>query len=181
MARSSRPAAALIAAAAAATLAACGSGAPTTSAPSGNPPAPTSTSASPTASVSTPPQPRASSPSSGPPASPTPSRPGACLSGTLRVLYPGSDNPLRSTCVHPGVEIVIALTAQHPYQWAPVVSSAPAVVTVMNSRTDPGGTTITTLRTLRPGTATLSSASTFTPDPHGPPSRGWQLLVTVGP
>ncbi|MGW1056056.1 hypothetical protein ACWDBD_02265 [Streptomyces sp. NPDC001118] len=31
------------------------------------------------------------------------------------------------------------------------------------------------------GTANLTSADTYTPDPHGPPSRAWQLMLTAVP
>jgi hypothetical protein len=105
-----------------------------------------------------------------------------CLSGTLRVLYPAADNPLHSSCVHTGAQIVITLRARTPaYRWAPVTSSAPAVVTVLSNDVADNGTRTATARASTPGTATLSSADTYTPDPHGPPSQAWQLTLTVVP
>ncbi|MFI6685714.1 hypothetical protein [Streptomyces sp. NPDC050485] len=172
------PTVALALAVAAAALTACGSGTVTTAPPAGGPTATTRppVPGPPTATSAAPP------PSPSPPTSrttaPTAPRDG-CLSGTLQVLHPGADNPLRSACVRPGAEIVVTLTARASYQWAPVATSAPAVVAVVHSHTGPDRTTTTTLRALLPGTADLTSADTFTPDPHGPPSDGWQLSVYV--
>ncbi|MFJ8313469.1 MULTISPECIES: hypothetical protein [unclassified Streptomyces] len=78
-------------------------------------------------------------------------------------------------------DIVVSLTGRGSYRWAPVTSSTPAVVAVTGSDTEPGGVTMTTLSALRAGTATLTSADSFTLDPHGPPPHGWKLIVRVGP
>jgi hypothetical protein len=104
-----------------------------------------------------------------------------CLKGTVTVLYPPSDNPLRSTCIHVGTSIQITLRAPRNYSWAPVTSSAPSVVAVLGNQIAPDGTCAATARATASGTATLSSADTYTPDPHGPPSRPWQLTLTVVP
>lgn len=115
-------------------------------------------------------------------ATPTGSSTRLCLSGTVRVLYPPADNPLRSACVHTGTRIVITLQATQPnYRWAPVVSSNAAVVTLLSNRVADNGTRAATARADTPGVTTLSSADTFTPDPHGPPSRAWQLKLGVIP
>jgi hypothetical protein len=139
-------------------------------------------SASPGASTITPSHQPGTTP---PPSSPAPSTGGStrlCLSGTLRVLYPAADNPLHSSCVHTGTQIVITLRARTPaYRWAPVTSSSPAVVTVLSNDVADNGTRTATARASTPGTATLSSADTFTPDRHGPPSQAWQLTLTVVP
>jgi hypothetical protein len=104
-----------------------------------------------------------------------------CLSGTVTVLYPASDNPLRSTCVHVGTRIQITLKPPANYSWAPVTSSAPKAVTVLDSQVAPDGTRSAAARAAAGGTATLESADTYTPDPHGPPSKPWQLTLTVVP
>ncbi|MFB8128763.1 hypothetical protein [Streptomyces mirabilis] len=104
-----------------------------------------------------------------------------CLAGTVTVLYPASDNPLRSSCVHVGTRIQITLRPLRTYQWAPVTSSAPSLVTVLGNQIASNGTRIATARADSPGTATLNSADTYTPDPHGPPSHPWQLTLTVVP
>ncbi|WP_406470099.1 hypothetical protein [Streptomyces sp. NBC_01615] len=159
---------------------------------------PSSASSEPSASVSAPPSLAGSapagssvsgSPSSGRSASAPAGTPAAtsggsarlCLSGTVTVLYPASDNPLRSTCVHVGTRIQITLKPPANYSWAPVTSSAPTVVTVLDNQIAPDGTRSATARAATPGTATLESADTYTPDPHGPPSRPWQLTLTVVP
>lgn len=115
------------------------------------------------------------------PATPTDGSTRLCLSGTVQVLYPPADNPLRSSCVHVGTRIVVTLQVRPNYRWAPVVSSAPSVVTVLGNRVAPDGSRAATARAEAPGTTTLSSADTFTPDPHGPPSRAWQLKLRVIP
>lgn len=112
-----------------------------------------------------------------PPASPVPG--GSCLRGVVRVLYPGADNPLRSVCVHVGTEITITLSAVPSYKWSPVLSSSPGVVLMTSNHAADAGTLVEVARAQSPGTATLTAADTFTPDPHGPPSRLWQLLVRV--
>ncbi|MER5668987.1 hypothetical protein [Streptomyces mirabilis] len=104
-----------------------------------------------------------------------------CLAGTVTVLYPASDNPLRSSCVHVGTLIQITLRPLRNYQWAPVASSAPRLVTVLGNQIASNRTRIATARADFPGTATLNSADTYTPDPHGPPSHPWQLTLTVVP
>ncbi|MER6123122.1 hypothetical protein ABT173_10655 [Streptomyces sp. NPDC001795] len=106
---------------------------------------------------------------------------GLCLSGTVSVFYPASDNPLRSTCVHVGTRIQVTLRPPDNYRWAPVTSSTPSVVPVLGNQVAPDGTCSATARADSPGTATLTSADTYTPDPHGPPSRPWQLTLTVVP
>ncbi|MFD9633205.1 hypothetical protein [Streptomyces violascens] len=177
MARTIRPDALLIGVFALAAVAACGSGV--------SPPA-----VSPANDVSvretaaTPSPPSATTPNSQPPAAHS-SGPAAaahgCLSGPLRVLYPGSDNPLRTSRVCTGTDIVVTLTGKGSCRWAPVTSSMPAVVAVTGSHAEPGGVTVTTLRALHEGTATLASADSCTPDAHGPPPHGWKLIIHVGP
>lgn len=156
MARSSRPVGVALTAGAVAVLIGCGASTvvPSSASPGSDPLPTTSEAAPPTAAD-------------------------GCLNGTLRVLYPGADNPLRTSCVHAGAQIVITLTAKGAYRWDPVASSNPAVIGRLGSHTSQGGVLVTTLRALRPGTATLTSVDTFTPDPHGPPSQGWSLVVGV--
>lgn len=178
MARSTRQVA-VLAATVATVLAACSPGLSPTASPAHGPLASVTTPASAPPTVSATPLPTVPTPAGGQTAVPTPS--GDCLHGPLRVLYPGADNPLRSTCLHTGTTLVITLITRGAYRWAPVTSSTPAVVAVQDRHTDPSHTVITTLRALRPGTATLTSANTFTPDTHGPPSRAWQLQVRVIP
>ncbi|MEU0967929.1 hypothetical protein ABZ357_21740 [Streptomyces sp. NPDC005917] len=105
-----------------------------------------------------------------------------CLSGTVTILYPLADNPLRTTCVHAGTAIHITLKSPPNYSWAPVMSSNPNTVTMLADHLAPDGTRSATARAVAaPGTATLNSADTYTPDHHGPPSRAWQLTLTVVP
>ncbi|MFJ5531047.1 hypothetical protein [Streptomyces sp. NPDC093261] len=102
-----------------------------------------------------------------------------CLSGTVTVLYPPADNPLRTACLQVGTTIRLTLKSSANYGWAPVRSSNPNTVTLLDDHTASDGTRSATARAASAGTATLSSADTYTPDPHGPPSRAWQLTLTV--
>ncbi len=80
-----------------------------------------------------------------------------------------------------GGTITITLTITAGYRWSVPISSNPAVATVTAAYTDTDGTLHATVTTRAPGTATISSADTFTPDPHGPPSRSWMLTIRVEP
>ncbi|MGW1809622.1 hypothetical protein [Streptomyces sp. NPDC002078] len=104
-----------------------------------------------------------------------------CLSGTVTVLYPPADNPLRTACLQVGTTIHLTLKSPANYGWTPVRSSNPNTVTLLDDHTASDGTRSATARAASAGTATLSSADTYTPDPHGPPSRAWQLTLTVVP
>jgi hypothetical protein len=167
-----------------AACAACGSGTGASESAAGEPSASAST--SPPSGTSAP---ASSSASSAPPGSSTSALPtsgGAtptrlCLSGTVTVLYPPADNPLRSTCVQVGTRIRITLKPPANHTWAPVTSSDREVVTVLDNEVIPDGTRTATARAAAPGAATLDSADTYTPDPHGPPSKQWQLTLTIVP
>jgi len=56
--------------------------------------------------------------------------------------------------------------------------SAPTVAAITD-QVDPDGSRHERVQLLRPGTVTLTSASTYTLDPHGPPSRLWTLTLTI--
>ncbi|WP_052433436.1 hypothetical protein [Streptacidiphilus carbonis] len=150
---------------------------PVTASGSGSAPAPAATTASPAPTGTGPAPTTPSAPASSATATPG----GSCLSGAVRVLYPGADNPLRTVCVHVGAQITVTLNAVASYKWAPVTSSVPAVVLMLGSHAADGGTLVEVARAQAPGAAVLTSADTFTPDPHGPPARMWQLKVTVVP
>jgi hypothetical protein len=104
-----------------------------------------------------------------------------CLIGTVTVLYPPADNPLRTACLHIGTTIRITLKSSANCSWATVRSSNPNTVTVLDDHTMPGGTHSASAPAASAGSATLNSADTYTPDRHGPPSRDWRLTLTVVP
>ncbi|MFE8949751.1 hypothetical protein [Streptomyces sp. NPDC007856] len=104
-----------------------------------------------------------------------------CLSGTVTVRYPPADNPLRTACVHVGTTIHIILKPPPRYGWAPVTSSDPRTVPLLDDHAAPDGTRSATACAAAAGTASLNSADTYTPDPHGPSSRVWRLTLTVIP
>ncbi|NUP47914.1 MAG: hypothetical protein HOW97_11470 [Catenulispora sp.] len=111
---------------------------------------------------------------------PPPSGPATCLSGTFSVVYPATDNPVRSACVHMGTAVNIELLALRGVTWTPAASSDLSVATVTDEVTPPG-TRHDHVTLLRPGTVTFTSASTYNPDPHGPPTRQWTLTLTIVP
>lgn len=195
--RHPRTAAAALGGVALLALAACGSGASTTahSTPSreaSTPPVATAPAAAATAAAS-PTAGRSSAPVGSatalPPATVPASEPGTmapipthlCLSGTVRVFYPSGSNPLRAVCVHAGTQITVSLSAAPNYKWSPVTSSTPTVVLMLANHAADGGSLVEIGRAQAPGTTTLSSTDSFVPDPHGPPSRLWQLNVQVVP
>ncbi|MEZ0115418.1 hypothetical protein ABH920_009457 [Catenulispora sp. EB89] len=51
----------------------------------------------------------------------------------------------------------------------------------ISDQVKPIGTRHDQVRLLRPGTVTLSSSSTYNPDPSGPPSKLWTLALTIVP
>jgi hypothetical protein len=77
--------------------------------------------------------------------------------------------------------MTITLTAAGGYRWATPTSSAPGIATIGAVHTDPDGTLHTTVTARAPGIATLTTSETFTPDPHGPPSRLWTLTLKIEP
>ena len=103
-----------------------------------------------------------------------------CLAD-VSVLYPGSDNPLRATCVHIGGTVTITLTASGGYRWMAPTSSAPAIAVVGAVRIDPNNTLHAVVTARASGTTTLSAYDYFFPDPNGPPSHRWTLTLTVEP
>lgn len=105
---------------------------------------------------------------------------GKCLSGTVSVVYPAASNPLRSVCVHLGTAVNVELMAIRGTTWTAATPSDPSIATVTD-QVGNGGTRYDSVRLLKPGTVTLSSVSTYGPDPHGPASQKWTLTVTVVP
>jgi hypothetical protein len=96
------------------------------------------------------------------------------------VVFPATDDPVRSACLHLGTAVSVELLALRGTTWAePTVSDA-SVATIADEVTPPG-TRHDRVTLLRPGTVTLTSASSFAPDPHGPPSTQWTLTLTVVP
>jgi len=130
--------------------------------------------------------PATSAPSGSQPSSPRPtaststSGSATCLSGTFSVIFPATDNPVRSACLHMGTAVDIKLLALRGVTWSTPTVSDPSVATLSEQVTPPG-TRHDQVKLLRPGTVTFTSASTYNPDPHGPPSRMWTLTLTVVP
>jgi hypothetical protein len=114
------------------------------------------------------------------PLNPPPSGSPNCLSGTVQVVYPSGDNPLRSVCVHVGSRIEITLRGAQGYPWRPVASSAPQVVGLTADSVS-AGTVDATTQALAPGSAVLSATTRAAADPTGPMTKRWQLTVTVVP
>ena len=105
---------------------------------------------------------------------------GRCLSGVFSVVYPPGDNPVRSACLRMGTTVVITLMAIRGTTWSAPTDTNPAVATITD-QVDPDGTRHDSVLLLRPGTVTFTSASSYTPDPHGPPSKLWSLTLTIVP
>ncbi|MGW1911432.1 hypothetical protein ACWCQS_12015 [Streptomyces sp. NPDC002076] len=80
-----------------------------------------------------------------------------------------------------GTTIHITLKAPPRYGWAPLTSSDPRTVSLRDDHAAPDGNWSATARAATAGTATLNSADTYTPDPHGPSSRVWRLTLSVIP
>lgn len=119
--------------------------------------------------------------SSGPVASPpSASSSNKCLSGTFSVIFPATDNPVRSACLHMGTSVNIELLVLRGVTWSVPSVSDPSVATVTDEVTAPG-THDDHVTLLRSGTVTLTSASSYSPDPQAPPSRQWTLTLTIVP
>jgi hypothetical protein len=95
-------------------------------------------------------------------------------------VYPASDNPLRSACVHMGTTVNIELMALRGTTWTAATPSDPGIASVTDQVTN-GGTRRDSVRLLKPGTVVLSSTSSYGPDPHGPASQRWTLTLTIVP
>lgn len=103
-----------------------------------------------------------------------------CLSGAVRVLYPGSGRPAGSLCVHTGTRITITLRAEPGAPWRAVVTSAPQVVTLTADAVTAGGVEVSA-RAAALGTATLSATTRPLGDPGGAATKHWELTLTVVP
>jgi hypothetical protein len=117
--------------------------------------------------------------SSAPPTTSTSSA-AKCLSGTFAVVVPTTDNPVRSACLHLATSVEIELLARRGVTWSAPTVSDPSVAAITDQVT-PVGTRHDRLKLLRPGTVTVTSVSSYNPDPHGPPSEQWSLTLTVVP
>ncbi|MCX3060550.1 hypothetical protein [Streptomyces beihaiensis] len=115
------------------------------------------------------------------PEPPTGSAARRCGSGTMTVTHTPAGPLERRACAHTGTRIRIDLEPSTDHDWTPIASSDPAVASVVADRAASGGTRTAEIRADSPGTAELISADTYTPDPHGPPSRRWRLTLTVVP
>jgi hypothetical protein len=80
-------------------------------------------------------------------------------------------------CVHAGTDIVITLRGAPGYNWTPVESSEPTVVSVITHQTRDVATA--TGHALMPGLCEFRSTVSFTGDPYGPPTLLWRQIVRV--
>jgi hypothetical protein len=79
-----------------------------------------------------------------------------------------------------GTVVAIELLALRGVTWSAPTDSNPGVAAITD-QVVPMGTRQDHVTLLRPGTVTFTSASTYTPDPYGPPSRQWTLTLTIVP
>ena len=99
------------------------------------------------------------------------------MAGKVELSY-RLDGPLPgSVCVPAGTELVITLEETRGYAWTAVESLHPKVVRVLRSGRGPKVTAVA--RAAAAGEAELRWTSSFTGDPHGPPTLLWRLTVTV--
>jgi len=82
-----------------------------------------------------------------------------------------------SVRVRAGTELVITLEETGGYAWTAVESLHPTVVRVLRSGRGPK--VIAVAVAVASGDAELRWTSSFTGDPHGPPTLLWRLAVTV--
>ncbi|MFE0388423.1 hypothetical protein ACFW1F_30670, partial [Streptomyces bungoensis] len=79
--------------------------------------------------------------------------------------------------MHVGTVIRIVLNPARNYRWAAITSSQPKTVMVLNDHLAPGGSRSATARAASAGTAILTSANAYVPDPHGPPTLPLEQVV----
>ena len=96
------------------------------------------------------------------------------------MVVPTTDNPVRSACLHLSTSVEIEFLALRGVTWSAPTVSDPSVAAVSDQVT-PVGTRHDRLALLRPGTVTVTSVSSYKPDPYGPPSQQWSLTLTVVP
>lgn len=97
--------------------------------------------------------------------------------GTVQLSYRLDGPRPGSVRVRAGTELVITLEETGGYAWTAVESLHPTVVRVLRSSRGPKVTAVA--RAVAAGDAELRWASSFTGDPHGPPTLLWRLMVTV--
>jgi len=107
----------------------------------------------------------------------SPALPPGCRAGKVELSYRLDGPRPGSVCVRAGTELVVTLEETRGYAWTAVTSLRPAVVRVLRSGAGPKVTAVA--RAVAAGDAELRWTSSFTGDPHGPPTLLWQLTVTV--
>jgi hypothetical protein len=78
-----------------------------------------------------------------------------------------------------GQRLTVRLEPARGYVWSTVESDAPAVAQVAESAAAPDGSATATVILHAVGTAALTATTSYRPDPNGPPTRRWRLVVTV--
>lgn len=103
--------------------------------------------------------------------------PPGCRAGKVELSYRLDGPRPGSVCVRAGTELVITLEETRGYAWTAVESLHPTVVRVQQSGRGPKVTAMA--RAVAVGDAELRWTSSFTGDPHGPPTLLWRLAITV--
>jgi hypothetical protein len=103
--------------------------------------------------------------------------PPGCRAGRVELSYRLDGPRPGSVCVRAGTELVMTLEETRGYAWTAVESLHPTVVRVLRSGRGPRVTAVA--RAVAAGDAELRWTSSFTGDPHGPPTLLWRLMVTV--
>jgi hypothetical protein len=96
------------------------------------------------------------------------------------VHHPG-DPWSAEVCVEAGARLRITLRPARGYRWTAVQSADPAVGSVTSSTVEPDGTAVATVDAVGQGSVILRATTAFAGDPHGPPTRLWQLTLRVSP
>lgn len=78
-----------------------------------------------------------------------------------------------------GSTITIDLEPARGYRWTEVRSSDARLAEVTATSTDPSGAAHAGVTARGAGDAVLSATTSYTPDPYGPPTRLWRLVLHI--
>lgn len=105
--------------------------------------------------------------------------PTSCRSGQVVFVHHPGDPWEVAWCVRVGATITITLEPARGYRWTTVGTSAPQFAEVTATDTDRSGAGHATVTVHDTGDAVLSASTSFTPDPHGPPTQLWRLALHI--
>ena len=101
--------------------------------------------------------------------------------GTMHYVHHPGDPWTATLRVARGTTLGIRLEPAAGYRWTTITCDEPELAQVTETGVDAAGTATATVTIGGGGTATLTAATSYVPDPYGPPTRLWRLAIIIEP